>query len=484
MFKTTWQLVAALQDREVSAADLAEQSIARIQARDGEVNAVVVRDFARAREAAASADAALARGVRLPLLGVPITVKEAINVAGLPTTWGIPGTQAIDVWEDALAVQRLKAAGAIVLGKTNVPVQLADWQTYNAIYGVTRNPWNLALTPGGSSGGSAAALAAGFVSLELGTDLAGSLRVPAHCCGVFAHKPTHDLVPMHGIAPPGTPMQANRPRVDFAVVGPMARCAQDLSLALDVLAGPDPVQSTGYRLALPPARHAALADFRVLVLDTSSLAPTSQEVRATLHRFADRLARSGCRMASSSPLLPDLALVAETFTPLVMSFFSADMPPADYQGLQRAAAGLSPDDRSAAAMQLRGMVLSHRDWVHADRVRAALCDQWRRLFGDWDVVLCPVLATPAFAHDHAEMNDRRIRMDGADISYAEQAFWPTLASCAGLPATAMPVGLGESGLPIGVQIIGPYLEDRTPLAFATLAEREFGGFVAPPAFAS
>ncbi len=483
MFRTTTQLLAALQARETSATELTERSIARIEARDGEVNAVVVRDFARARAAAAAADAALARGERRPLLGIPMTVKEAVNVAGLPTTWGIPGTQAVPVREDALVVQRLKAAGAVLLGKTNVPLHLADWQSYNEIHGVTRNPWDFSRTPGGSSGGSAAALAAGFVPLELGTDIGGSLRVPAHCCGVFAHKPSFDLVPMRGVAPPGALALHTGPRVDFAVVGPMARCAADLSLALDVLAGPDELQATAYRLALPLTRHTRLADFRVLVLDTHPLAPTAQEVRAALHTFAERLARAGCKLASSSPLLPDLARVATTFTSLLMSFFGADLPEPEYRGLQHAAAGLPPGASGPEADQLRGLVLSHRDWIHADRVRATLSNQWRQLFREWDVVLCPVLPTPAFAHDHSDMRSRRLRIDGADLPYDALGLWITLATLSGLPATAMPIGLGESGLPIGVQVIGPHLEDRTTLAFAELAEREFGGFVAPPGFA-
>jgi len=483
MFKTTRQLVTALQDRQVSAAELLEQSITRIEALDGEINAVVVRDFDRARQAAASADAALARGERRPLLGIPMTVKEAINVAGLPTTWGIPGTGAIEVREDAVVVQRLKASGAVILGKTNVPLQLADWQTYNAIHGVTRNPWDLGRTPGGSSGGSAAALAAGYVPLELGTDIGGSLRVPAHCCGVFAHKPTYGLVPMRGIAPPGVPALPHAATVDFAVVGPMARSAEDLALALDVLAGPDEVQATAYRLELPPARHEKLSEFRVLVIDTHPLVPTSQEVRAALHRCADQLAHAGCRLSSSSPLLPDLGSMATTFTALLMSFFGADLPAAAYRDLQGAAAQLAPDDRSPSAARLRGLVMSHREWIHADRIRAGIANQWRQLFRDWDLVLCPAWPTPAFAHDHSEISGRRLQVDGVETGYAEHSLWITLATLTGLPATAMPVGLGESGLPIGVQLIGPYLEDRTTLAFAALAEREFGGFIAAPGFA-
>ena len=248
-FATTIELVEALQTRRVSAIELLDRSIARIEAHDDAINAVVVRDFERARAAAGAADAALARGERRPLLGVPMTVKEAIHVAGLPTTWGIPGTQNIEVRESAVAVQRLERAGAVIIGKTNVATQLGDWQTFNPVYGTTNNPWNTARTPGGSSGGGAAALAAGFVSLELGSDLNGSLRIPAHCCGVFAHKPTFGLVPTRGFAPPGVPVLSVNKDVDFGVLGPMARSAADLALALDVIAGPDDAEAIAYTLS-------------------------------------------------------------------------------------------------------------------------------------------------------------------------------------------------------------------------------------------
>jgi amidase len=482
MFETTQALVDALQQGKLSATELLAQTIARIERVDAELNAVVVRDFDRAREQAAAADAALQRGERRPLLGIPMTVKEAVHVAGLPTTWGIPGTERLPVRDDAVAVQRLKAAGAVIVGKTNVPLQLADWQSYNAIYGTTRNPWDLERTPGGSSGGAAAALASGCVSLELGTDIGGSLRVPAHFCGVFAHKPTHGLVPMRGVAPPGAPVLPTGPQVDLAVVGPMARSAEDLMLALDVLAGPDEVPATAYRLALPAPRHERLKDFRVLVLDAHPLQPTSSEVRDTLQRFTAQLAASGCRVAKSSTLLPDLTRVATLYTQLLMSFMGADMPDEAYRGLQSTASRLAPNDTGPEALQQRSLVLSHRDWIRADRQRAAIASEWRKLFREFDAVVTPVSATTAFAHDHAPMEQRHLRVDGVDMPYAQQALWISLASLTGLPATAMPIGLGASGLPVGVQVIGPHLEDRTPLAFARLAEREFGGFVAPPRY--
>jgi amidase len=477
------ELVAALAARQVSAKELLEQAIARIAAVDGRINAVVVRDFDRARAAALDADAALARGERRPLLGLPMTVKESYNVGGLPTTWGMPEFKDWRPTADALAVARVKAAGAVVLGKTNVPLALADWQSYNDIYGVTRNPWDLDRTPGGSSGGAAAALAAGYVALELGSDIGGSIRTPAHYCGVFGLKTSQGLVPLRGHTPPRAP--ALPQEVDLAVLGPLARSAGDLELALDVIAGPDEPSAVAYRLALPPARHRELKAFRVLLLDTHPLLPTANSVRTALDRLGARLTAAGSNVGRSSPLLPDLALLARTYTLLLLSFFGADYPIEAYRRIRDAAAAIPAEAQSLRALRARGIVLSHRDWIAGDRVRAALARQWRDLFRAWDVVLCPVMPTPAFSHDHgADRMARRITIDGADHPYDDQIVWASLATLTGLPAAVAPIERSDTGLPIGVQIIGPYLEDRTPIVFAGLIEREFGGFVPPPAFST
>jgi amidase len=473
------ELVGLLAARKVSAAELVEAATARIEKADARINAVVVRDFERARGAARAADAALGRGERNPLLGLPMTVKEAYNVAGLSTTWGFPTAKTLP-HEDALAVARVKAAGAVILGKTNVPVFLADWQSYNDVYGTTSNPWDLARTPGGSSGGSAAALAAGFVSLELGSDIGGSLRTPAHYCGVFAHKPSLGLVPSRGHTPPNVP--ALPVESDLAVVGPMARSAADLMLALDIIAGPDP-QANGiaYRLVLPPPRHADLASYRVLVIDTHPLIPTAASVRAALEALAARLVSVGTKVAYSSALLPDFAEGARIYTRLLSSIFGAYLPPEQYLCVAEAAKALPASDDTLAAWRTRGTVLSHRDWILTDAARARLRQQWRELFREWDVVLCPPMPTAAFPHDHTpEQKERRIAIDGKAYPYLDQIVWPGVATVAGLPATAAPIALSKEGLPIGMQIVGPYLEDRTTIRFAELIEREFGGFVAPP----
>jgi amidase len=480
-YRSARDLAAALAARKVSSAELVDLAIARIEARDGRLNAVVVRNFERARLAAAEADKALARGERRLLLGVPMTVKESFNVAGLPTTWGIPTGKGFQPREDAVAVQRLKAAGAIVLGKTNVPLVLGDFQSYNEIYGTTNNPWDITRTPGGSSGGAAASLAAGFVPLELGSDIGGSLRNPAHFCGVFAHKPSYGLLPGRGHTPPGG--RAIPYEVDLAVIGPMARTAADLALALDILAGPDGPQATAYRLALPDSRQSELKNFRILVIDEHPLLPTSREVREALDRMVEKIGKTGAKIMRSSPLVPDLALQGRTYTRLLLSVFGTDLPENVYSRLQDVAKSIPSTDISLASERVRGFVISHRDWMKADRARAGLAERWRELFREFDVVLCPIMPTTAFSHDHSDMATRRIVVDGQDVRYGDQTMWAGVATLTGLPATAVPIGVSEGGLPIGMQIVGPYLEDRTPLAFAALAESEFGGFTPPPGYA-
>jgi amidase len=481
-FRTATELGAALRKREVSAVELAQDAIERIERHDSKINAVCVRDFERALNAARAADTARASGDERPLLGIPLTVKESYNVAGLPTTWGMPEHSNFRPAEDALAISRVKDAGLIILGKTNVPLGLGDWQSYNEIYGTTNNPHDLTRTPGGSSGGSAAALAAGYGPLSLGSDLAGSLRVPAFHCGVFAHKPTFALVPSRGHLPPPFPaLPLDR---DMAVIGPLARCAADLSLLLDVVAGPDPIEAgKAYKLALPPPRHNELKNFRILVIDSHPVMPANAVVRAAIDKLAGDLARAGARIERQSPLWPDFAASSRLFMRMLMSFLAIAFQPEIYAGAVAAAPNLPKDDLSLQAERLRGIALSHRDWVMAESARGQLRAQWRALFNSFDVVICPVMPTPAFPHDHSpEQEKRRINVDGKEFAYPDQMAWPGIANLPGLPATAIPTGLSQHGLPVGVQIVGPWLEDRTPLKLAELIEREFGGFVPPPAF--
>jgi amidase len=481
-FRTATELSAALAAKKVSAVELAQDAIGRIERHDGKINAICVRDFARGLEAARAADTARARGETMPLLGIPLTVKESYNIAGLPTTWGFPPQKDFVPPEDALSISRVKDAGGVILGKTNVPVGLGDWQSYNEIYGTTNNPFDLGRTPGGSSGGSSAALAAGYGPLSLGSDIGGSLRVPAFHCGVYAHKPTYNIAPLRGHTPPPfPPIPLDR---DMAVIGPMARSAADLSLLLDVIAGPDPLDAgVGYKLALPPPRHNELKDFRLLVIDSDPVLSADKDIRETIEKLAGGLAKSGVSVARHSPLLPDFADSSRLYMRMLMSFLGAFFPPEVIAGAQAGAAKLTADDTSLAAERLRGITQSHRDWLLDDGARARLRVQWRELFKSFDAVICPIMPTPAYPHDHSPVQEtRRIKIDGKDYVYPDQLAWPGIATLPGLPATAIPLGLSPDGLPVGVQIVGPWLEDRTPLKLAELIEREFGGFVPPPMF--
>ncbi|ANZ40876.1 amidase [Lentzea guizhouensis] len=463
-FRSAEEMTAAMRSGEVTSLELTDEAIGRIEREDKAVNAICVPDFDRARAAAREADEARARGENRPLLGVPVTVKESYDVAGLPTTWGMPAHRDHVPAEDAVQVSRLKAAGAVVLGKTNVPLGLQDIQSFNDVYGTTNNPWDHERTSGGSSGGSAAALACGFGALSIGSDLAGSLRTPAHFCGVHSHKPTLGLAATRGMVAPSEPVLPVE--LDLAVVGPMARTARDLALLLDVMAGPDPLTfGKAYEVKLPPARRERLSDFRVLVLDEHPFIPTGAAVRAGVDRVAGALSDGGARVERHSPLLPDVTEAATLYLQLLFSGSVARFP---------------VDDRSLDEDRLRAMGFSHQEWMEANHRRELHRHGWRRFFAEFDVVVCPITPTPAFPHDHhPDLLARRIDVDGVEHPYFDQLVWAGLATMPGLPATAIPAGRSPEGLPVGVQLIGPAFEDRTPLRLAELLEREIGGFRAP-----
>ena len=480
-FASATELSDALAQKKISAIELAEHAIARIEHHDGKINAVCVRDFERALETARAADVARGRGENEAVARHSHDGEGIQQRRGIADDLGHPAQKDYHPKEDALAITRIKDAGGVILGKTNVPLGLGDRQSYNEIYGTTNNPYDLTRTPGGSSGGSAAALAAGYGPLSLGSDIAGSLRVPAFYCGIFAHKPTLALVPTRGhLPPPLPPLPLER---DLIVIGPMARSAADLSLLLDVIAGPDPLEAgKASHLSLPPARHPALKDFRVLVIDSDPLMPTDTVVRAAIDELANVLEKAGADVARKSPLCRTLPRPPVFSCDCCCPSFRSDSP-RSYTDATAAAANLPATDISLQAERLRSIALSHRDWLLADGAHARLRAQWRPHFRELRVVICPIMPTPAFAQDHSSTPEkRRINIDGKDYPSADQLAWQGIANLTGLPATAIPLGRSPEGLPVGVQIIGPWLEDRTPLKLAELIEREFGGFVPPPAF--
>lgn len=438
------EIAGAVRLRDVSAAELTDAAIARIEKLDGELNAVVVRDFDRARADARAADEARAAGDSRPLLGVPVTVKESFDLTGYPTTWGMEPFRAHRAQGDATVVQRLKAAGAIVLGKTNVPPSLGDWQSDNPIYGRTNNPYDVTRSPGGSSGGSAASLAAGFAALEYGSDIGGSVRIPSAFCGVYGHKPSYGIVPLRGHSPGGLSGHS----VPLAVAGPLARTAEDLELALRLTAGGDSYDPDVWRLELPKPRINGLKGARVLVLDRHPACATAAAMRDAIGRLADRLSDDGARVARESPLLPDLAAQHAAYFEMLMTIVSRGDPTAP------------PPPSAHRYMELLDAQVHYR--------RA-----WTALFDAFDIVVTPAFGSGAFPHTKGKWELRTMEIDGETTPYGSQLAWPAVAILANLPATAFPIGRDPNGMPLGAQAIGRFGDDYTTIAFAGLAGDRF-----------
>lgn len=480
------ELAAALAWREIGARELLERCLERVERLNPALNAVVLLDPGRARAAADAADAAAARGeTKGPLHGLPVTIKDTLETAGMRTTAGARPYAAHVPERNAVAVQRLVDAGAIVYGKTNTPPFAGDTQTYNEIYGVTNNPWDPARTPGGSSGGSAAAVAAGFTAFELGSDIAGSIRNPAHYCGVYGHKPTWGIVPSRGHipGPPGTLAPS-----DISVVGPLARSATDLDLILGIIAGPQPEQGIAWRLALPPPRHQRLGDYRIAAwLDDDDI-PTDAAVGNALEETVRALERAGARVDTRARPAFRLRDAFTDFLRLLWPVTTGRVPEKTFERLRAEAAQSAPDDGSARARLARFSTVTHREWLAANEARERYRAAWQAFFGEYDVLLTPVTPVCAPPHDHSkDMLARTITVNGATRWYWEQIAWAGLVGMAYLPATVAPVGLADNcgtadGLPVGVQIVGPYLEDRTPIDFAARLADVIGGFVPPPGY--
>ncbi|RIL05502.1 MAG: amidase [Proteobacteria bacterium] len=479
-FRSATELAAALRARRVGCEELLEHYLARAARWNPAINAIVAWDVEGARERARRADAALARGESWgPLHGVPMTIKDSIEVAGMPTTSGAPALREHRPAAHAPAAQRAIDAGAVVFGKTNLPIYAGDFQSYNDVYGVTRNPWNPERTPGGSSGGSAAALAAGLTGLEIGSDIGGSIRNPSHFCGTYGLKPSYGLVPTRGHVPgpPGTLAEA-----DLAVIGPMARSAADLALGLDVLAGPDRWDARAWRVELPPPRADRLRDFRVAAWLDHPQGALASEVAERLHAAVDAIARAGAHVdAAARPVDGDESFAL--YLRMLYGVLANGFPPALLEGLDAAWPRLASEDTGLQANLVRGVSQRHRDWLRDAERRARLRAAWDAFFRDFDVLLAPVMPTAAFAHDHSDIATRTIAVEGKQVPYFQQLFWAGVVGVVHLPSVVAPVGRTPEGLPVGVQIVAPYLEDRTAIRFAERLAEAIGGFVAPPGFA-
>lgn len=474
-FASAVDLMAALESRELSSTELTEMLIGRIERLNPPLNAIILPTFERARASAREADERRERGERGALLGLPLTIKESNEVAGLPCTAGIADFKGYVPEADGPVPAKVFAAGGVMLGKTNIPVSLSDWQANSPIYGRTNNPFDLTRTPGGSTGGGSAALAAGLTSLEFGSDIGGSVRVPATFCGVYGHRPSETAVSRAGSFP-----MASAPSVTavMGVCGPLARSAGDLELALDVMAGPEPGEDAGWTLTIPQARREGLAGLRVAVLPAVDWLPVDSEIRAAQDELAGWLGAQGAVVNEASPPF-DFAEYYQDYWRCLIARTSAAQP----AEVRRASAlAIRGSGDPALAGSADGFVMDTADFMALMGRREQGRIAWRAFFRDWDVLLTPMTLTAAFKHTEEPFNARTIDVDGQAVPYRLQVAYPSLATFAGQPATAFPVGLNRAGLPIGLQAIGPYLEDRTPIRFAQLIERERGGFLRPPGF--
>ncbi len=461
--------------REISSREAVDYFLARVETLDQRIKSVVTIDAERARTEADAADAALARGeVRGPLHGVPMTIKDSFQTAGMRTTSGAPELASFIPTEDAWPVARLRDAGAIIFGKTNLPIYAGDLQSYNKVFGTTNNPHDVSRTPGGSSGGSAAALACGFTPLELGSDIGGSIRLPSHMSGIVGHKPSYGIVPAHGQipGPPGTLTLA-----DLAVAGPMARTIEDLKLGLDIMAGPNRWEKPAWHLELPPPRRPTLKQYRVAAWLDDPACRVEPEVVELLTSATQKLAGAGVRVDHEARPEFTLEKVADTFFALLQAALAGGVP-ADRLDEYAATVGDMP-----AAHTRRLLAMRHRQWLSYNERRLQMRKRWEEFFTQWDVILLPVMPCPAIAHDHSEpMASRIASVGGEQRPYWDLTTWMAPAGACYLPVTVIPVGRLKNGLPIGIQIVGAYLHDRTTLDLAGHLLPLVGGCPRPPGF--
>jgi amidase len=475
-------LLSLLRARKLGSLELLDLQLARVERVNPALNAVVAMDVERARDAARAADSA-SNEARGPLHGLPITIKDAYEVVGMPATCGFPHLAKHFPDRDADAVARLRAAGAIPFGKTNVPLAAADHQSYNPVYGTSNNPWDVTRTPGGSSGGAAAAVAAGFSALELGSDIGGSIRCPAHFCGVYGHKSSYGIVPMRGHIPPMPGAIAMPP---LGIGGPLARSAADLELALDVLVAPAEAERAAWSVKLPASRHERLTDYRVaLWADQKSFSVDARCLDA-MHAFAQDLRRLGVRVDENARPEIDPAESDDLYVAMLFSTVSEGMPGDVLAITEQVAAEMKAAPRSYPARIAKAVRFTHHQFLELAEKQAQLCLAWRRFFAQYDVLLCPIMPTVAFPHDHSgdgpghvAQYTRTTIVDGRAVPYMNGLQWPGLVTVANLPATAIPTGRFIDGMPMGLQVVGPFLQDRTTLRFAQLAEAAIGGFVPP-----
>ncbi len=478
-FRSATELARLLRARKVSASGLLEQCLDQYAKHNDALNAVIVTNIDRAKKAAAASDRRLKKGKPIgPFDGVPMTAKESFDWTGTPSTWGDPRFRDNIASADAVAITRLTDAGAVIYGKTNVPLMLADWQSFNDIYGTTNNPWDVTRVPGGSSGGSAAALATGMSALEIGSDIGASIRNPAHYCGIYGHKPTFGVVPYRGHLLPGIVQSG-----DISVAGPLARSATDLAAMLKLLAGTDGVEARGYTLTLPAAKQKSLKDFRVAVMVTDEQSEVDLPVQDLIGKLTTFLGSQVKKLSTTARPSFTTKEAMDVYIALLRSATSRRQIDAEFAANSLKVAASDPLDDSYLTKMLRAYVLPHRDWLRHSERRHQMRLLWDQFFDDWDVMLCPTAASAAFPHDQqGERHERTIPVNGKQVPTTDQLFWAGYSGGFYLPSTVAPLGLTAQGLPAGIQIIARQYGDYTSIRFAQLLEKEFAAFVPPPGY--
>jgi amidase len=481
-FNSASDLAVMLHDRKISSVELLQYFLGRVERLNPPLNAIVAMNVDAAMARAAEADRALAAGQSWgPLHGLPMTIKDSFEVTGMPATSGAPELRDHRPAENAVAVQRLLDAGAIVFGKTNLPLYAGDLQSYNAVYGTTNNPWDTSRTPGGSSGGAAAALAAGLCAMELGSDIGGSIRTPSGFCGIYGHKPSWGLVCGRGHIP-GPPGSLSVD--DIGVTGPMARAPEDLALALNLIAGPDPLMGLARPAGLPAANDKPLKGLRIAAWIDEPVCPVDRAVGDRLQSLLDALAKAGAIINDKARPDIDPRKAFGIYAQLLMGVVAAGFPEPALARFREISQSFDPKDMSYAARSALGAIQTHRQWLSANEARHRIRARWMEFFADYDVLLCPVTPTAAFPHDHSpSQRTRQIEVNGKPFPYMEQIFWAGIIGMAYLPSTAAPIGRTPAGLPVGVQIVGPYYGDLTTIRVAGLLREVTGGFVPPPGYA-
>jgi len=466
----------AMQSGAISSRELTQHVFARIRKHNPKINAFVtlVEDQAMAQAAKAD-ELRVARKATGKLHGLPILVKDSFATAGIRTTSGSKQFENYVPKEDAIVVARLKAAGAIIIGKTNLPEFAGDWQSYNQIAGVTNNPWDVPRTPGGSTGGGAAALAAGFGFLEIGSDIGGSIRIPSHFCGLFGHKSSLDLVPLQGHIPPPPGILAP---TELPVAGPLARSADDLLLELSVIAGPSGADASAYQWSMPKPRKTKLSEYRIGFLIDDAYCPVDSQVKAVLAKAIDALRKQGTTLIEGWPKGVDPRAQHDNYQFLLSAIINDGAPAPAVKAMEDAAKSGVKD-----AFVL-GAVASHRDWLVQRELRHRARAIWREYFKDFDAFVIPVDFVPAFTHNNTnpDILARKLTTTEGQREYRDQTRWICFATLTGCPATVAPVGRTASGLPVGIQVMGPLLEDGTTIDIASKLSALMGGFVAPPGF--